>query len=580
MGHRSRFVGLVELAVVGWTCAATSPAQDTDFVSLTPQGTLPMTGASGSVAAFGVSADGSVIAFTSFATDVIPGVTSSGQTYVRDRRHATTLLASQSSSGVEGNSQSIPMDVSWSGRWILFRSQAGNLDPLDVNPAADVFLRDLESDTTSIVSLGAGGQPANAAAGYFGAVSGDGRVVAFDSWASNWVAGDANNVRDVYRRDRTTGAIELVSVALGGGAGNGESFVPHMSDDGRFVVFASAASDLVPGDSNGRRDCFLRDVAVGTTILLSADVSGAGSNGDSNSPEVSNDGRFVAFESAATDLVAGDTNSATDVFVRDVIAGTTQRVSLGLGGVELDHMSTQACMSADGTLIAFASRGANHGFGDLNGHGEDVFLAERTTGMLWRASQNSAGAQAVDECGGPRLAADGRSVVFASYAWNLGSFPDTNNFVDTFVHDAFPPAIQPYCTAKTSANGCLAAMSGEGAASVSAPAPFPVRAENLDNQRPGLIFFGFSAASLPFQGGTMCVGFPHVRTTIQSSGGDLPPASNCSGVLSVDFNAVIQSGATPQLVAGAVVFCQAWYRDPSNFFHSALSDGLLFPILP
>ncbi len=164
-------------------------------------------------------------------------------------------------------------------------------------------------------------------------VSADGRYVAFVSGASNLVAGDANGADDVFRRDTLTGATVLVSVSLTGTSGNGASGAPSISADGRFVAFQSVASDLVPGDT-AVQDVFVRDLDLGATVLVSADSAGGTADGPSFDPAVSGNGQFVAFTSSATDLVGGDANLMDDVFRRALPAGPTIRVSVDSAGAE------------------------------------------------------------------------------------------------------------------------------------------------------------------------------------------------------------------------------------------------------
>jgi Tol biopolymer transport system component len=152
---------------------------------------------------------------------------------------------------------------------------------------------------------------------HFAAISADGRYVAFHSDASNLVAGDTNNARDIFVRDRQMGTTERVSVHSNGAQGNDWSFDPAISDDGRYVAFESRASNLAPGYTNGTVDIFVRDRLMGTTERVSVDSNGTQANYDSYSPDISGDGRYVAFQSLASNLVSGDTNGVSDVFVRD-----------------------------------------------------------------------------------------------------------------------------------------------------------------------------------------------------------------------------------------------------------------------
>jgi Tol biopolymer transport system component len=188
-------------------------------------------------------------------------------------------------------------------------------------------------------------------------VSADGRYVAFHSEATNLVAGDTNGSEDVFVRDRVTGTTERVSIATGGAEGNGHSSAESISADGRFVAFESQASNLVSGDTNGQADIFVRDRQTGTTERVSRATSGAQGNSLSGGPAISADGRFVAFLSFSTNLVPGDTNGHYDIFVRDRLNGTTERVSVATGGTQADGDSYSPAISADGRYVAFAIRG-------------------------------------------------------------------------------------------------------------------------------------------------------------------------------------------------------------------------------
>ena len=204
--------------------------------------------------------------------------------------------------------------ISADGRFVAFNSFASNLVPGDTNGATDIFVRDRELGTTRRVGVGLGGVQANEAS-TAAAVSANGRFVAFDSFASNLVPGDDNFARDVFVYDRRAGTTRRVSVGSAGS--NGESFFPAISADGRFVAFVSSATDLVPGDTNNEDDIFVRDLELGATRRVSVGPGGTQGNGPSSGPALSADGRFVAFEIAANTLVPGDTNGATDIFVRD-----------------------------------------------------------------------------------------------------------------------------------------------------------------------------------------------------------------------------------------------------------------------
>src|SRR5438552_4844963 len=232
--------------------------------------------------------------------------------------------------------------------------------------------------TTERVSGASGGTEANGAS-LRSAISAAGRFVAFDSAATDLVAADTNGVSDVFVHDRQTGATERVSVACGGAQGDGSSgligfaFPPALSADGRFIAFISSATSLVAGDTNGATDVFVHDRQTGTTERVSVASGGTQSNGASLGSALSADGRLVAFQSDATNLVVGDTNGTTDVFVRGRQTGTTARVSVASDGTQANDVSGYPALSADGRFVAFHSKATNLVAGDANG-ANDVFV--------------------------------------------------------------------------------------------------------------------------------------------------------------------------------------------------------------
>src|SRR5216117_509323 len=258
--------------------------------------------------------------------------------------------------------------------------------------------RSAGAQTTERVSVASGGTTEGNDTSLGSALSADGRFVAFDSAATDLVAGDTNGVSDVFVHDRQTGTTERVSVASDGAQGNGRSglvtfaFPPALSADGRFVAFVSFATNLVAGDTNGATDVFVHDRQTGTTERVSVASDGTESNAASLGSALSADGRFVAFQSDATNLVAGDTNGATDVFVHDRQTGMTERVSVASGGTEGNGFSAGLALSADGRFVAFHSTATNLVAGDTNG-ATDVFVHDRQTGTTERVSVDSDGTQ-------------------------------------------------------------------------------------------------------------------------------------------------------------------------------------------
>jgi Tol biopolymer transport system component len=336
--------------------------------------------------------------------------------------------------GVQGDQTSLETSMSADGRWIAFASLASTLVAGDTNGVSDIFVSDRWTGTTTRVNVGPGGVEAatgNTLGSRVPTISGDGRFVAFESWATNLVEGDTNNWQDVFVHDRQTGTTTRVSVGPGGVQGNRGSVSASISADGRFVAFESSADNLVAGDTNGVGDVFVHDRQAGTTTRVSVGPAGVQSSGGAF-PVISGDGRRVAFQSFASDLVPGDTNNAHDVFVHDRQTGTTTRVSVGAAG-EANFSSYSADISADGRFVAFISVASNLVEGDTNVR-EDVFVRDLQTEATTRVSVGPGGTEANLYSFFPALSADGRFVAFASWASNLVA-GDTNNTQDVFVHD-------------------------------------------------------------------------------------------------------------------------------------------------
>ncbi len=268
------------------------------------------------------------------------------------------------------------------------------------------------------------------------AMSADGRFVAFHSLATNLVPDDTNGVRDVFVHDRQMGTTELVSVDSAGVEGNGDSGGFNdvtISDDGRFVAFSSIATELVTDDNNGKADVFVHDRQMGTTELVSVDSAGVQGNLNSNGAAISGDGLFVAFRSSAN-LEPG-TGTFGGLFVHDRPSGTTERVSLNIAGVQTQGSALLPILSSDGRFVAFLSNATDLVTGDTNGK-FDVFVRDRQMGTTARVSVSSAGGEGNGDSGtfGLDMSRDGRFVAFDSFASNLVP-GDTSSRLDVFVHD-------------------------------------------------------------------------------------------------------------------------------------------------
>lgn len=261
------------------------------------------------------------------------------------------------SAGVPTNSNAFTPAISGNGRYLAFATAQALVDD-DTDGFIDIYLYDRSTATLKRVSVATGGGQANGDS-LRPDLSADGRYISFESGATNLVPGDTNGRSDVFRHDRVTGETVRVSVATGGGQASGLSTLAQISDDGNLVVFSSFGFELVASDANGAEDVFVRDVAAGTTTRVS--VGATGSEGDlgSTQPAISGDGRFVAFTSAATNLVPGDSNAFSDVFVRDRVAGTTVRVSVSSTGGQANQSSSAASLSRDGRFVSFLSNATN-----------------------------------------------------------------------------------------------------------------------------------------------------------------------------------------------------------------------------
>ena len=335
--------------------------------------------------------------------------------------------------GGEGDGPSRDAAVSADGRFVAFASEATNLVSDDSNALLDVFVRDHQTGDTARVSLGPDGQEGN---GYAEApaLSADGRFVAFHSAADNLVPFDNNMDLDIFVHDRQTGTTERVSVTSDGAQAAGGSYRAALSADGRLVAFVSTAVDLDPRDDDPLPDVYVHDRQTGLTELITANRQGTAAAGFAGPPALSADGRYVAFSSAAADLVAGDENEFEDVFVHDRQTGQTARVSLRSDGEEVFADSYDPALSADGRFVAFWSY-ATELTDDPDVSGWNVYVHDRQTGDTTLITRSAAGGPADGGSVRPRLSADGQVVVFESQATNLTGAPDANGLADVFAHD-------------------------------------------------------------------------------------------------------------------------------------------------
>jgi Tol biopolymer transport system component len=344
----------------------------------------------------------------------------------------TTTIQSEGPLGGSASGAAMLPAISADGRYVVFQSFASELVPGDQNGCEDIFRRDVWTGELVLVSVGLAGSTGDGPSRQ-SQISGDGRYVLFQSFASDLVPGDTNGETDIFVRDVLLGVTQRISVSSSGVQSDGGSRYGYISRDGQLAAFESHASNLVPNDSNGTKDVFMHDLASGATWIESLAFDGSPANDHVLCSSISPDGRYLGFSSDATNLVPGDTNGAMDAFVRDTWTDVNLRVSTDVAGHEGHGLSADVNVAAGGRFVAFYSDAADLVPGDTNALG-DVFVKDTWTGAIERVSVSSGGAQGNWDAYYPRISADGRCVVFWSSADTLVT-PDTNWQPDVFLHD-------------------------------------------------------------------------------------------------------------------------------------------------
>lgn len=409
------------LCVAGPVQAA--PLNVTGILALTPQeADTPARTSSTASNAPSTSADGMITAYVSNAGDLAadhPAGTS--QVYIRDRRRGITRLISRATgvAGAPGAGSSSAPSISADGRYIAFVTASNNIDTEDGDDNQDVFVRDISSNVTRLISRGTANGAANGTSNQ-PSISPDGRYVAFSSNANNLATGDADGTKDVYVHDRVTRDSKLVSIGLDGLPALGDSTRPDISVTGGAVAYESTASNLAAGDALLLSDVFVFDVKKLSTTLVSREtgVDGSAGLGGSFAPSISADGRYIAFESDAD--IAGGNLLIRDVYVRDRTTNETELVSRqsGPAGPAANGTSDEPDISPDGGYVAFRSTAANLSTADADPTG-DIFVRDLTDGALSLVSRAKDGPAANGSSSEPSVTAAAGAVVFASRATNL-----------------------------------------------------------------------------------------------------------------------------------------------------------------
>jgi hypothetical protein len=374
-----------------------------------------------------ISADGNFISYI-LITPVNEN-TNNYDAYLYDRVNNTHLLISKNSAGEHFDKSTWNANVSADGSFVTLNTRSSNITPYDTYNNRDVYLLNRTSSSVQLVS---GHTPSsNDSSGDIVSLSADGRYVAFSSKATNLIADDNNSKRDIFVKDRRTGFIERVSISSSGDEGSSDSDNPSISDDGRFVVFESFSA-FISADTNAKIDIYLHDRLNHITQIISKNGA-TESNGHSTRASISATGRYVVFKSEADNLVSGDSNNKTDVFIKDLITDSIERVSVASDDSEANGaVNMSATVSADGRYVAFRSNSTSLSSVDLNGK-PNIFLRDRTAHKTTCISVPYDGTLIDGYTYNPTISDDGSVIVFEARATNLVP-DDTNGHNDIFVY--------------------------------------------------------------------------------------------------------------------------------------------------
>ena len=370
-----------------------------------------------------VSGDGTRVAFISRAVNLVrPDANGTDRDmFLFERRTHKVSLVSVSSAGVQCHGETFTGAISEDGRSVAIESACDNLVAGDSNQQPDIFVRDLVHGTTERVSLTSSGQQIPNGA-TLGGISSTGRYVVFNAIGDGVVPGDTSAFPDVFLRDRQAGTTTLVSTTPGGQSPAGQSVAGGVSADGRYVVFTSYASDVVPGDTNRHQDAFLRDMQTRVTTRLNVGPGGVQADGGGSAGAISSDGRQILFFAEAT-LLKGGRSRRSAAFLRDRVTGTTIDATVGTRGYDSNQGIIRASMSPNGRFVAFDSLSTDVVPGDTN-RKADVFLRDMHAGTTERVSLTASGGEARGSSfltfgPGFAISRDGRIAVFDSSADNL-----------------------------------------------------------------------------------------------------------------------------------------------------------------
>lgn len=519
-----------------------------------------------------VSADGRYVAFQSYSFNLsLIDTNSRYDIFVRDLQTGTTTLASVNVAGTaSANGDSRRPVISADGRYLAFESTATNLVTNDTNTWTDIFLRDLQTGTTTLISVNSSGTGSGNLESSTPVISANGRVVVFKSSAGNLVMNDNNNQVDVFARDLQTGITSLVSInATGTGAGNSFSSLANIpkdkapraaiSKDGRFVVFESYASDLVTITDAGpdpSLDVFVRDLQAGTTTLLSVNMAGTASVGG-NQPVISPSGRLAFFQSTAANITANDACCGLDLFVRDLQTNTTRMVSVTTTSTGSDthpNSSFFPVASDDGRYVIFQSNAKNFVANDSN-NGYDIFLRDLQLNTTTLVSVNtSGGTSANSDANGAVMSPDGRFVAFNGFGTDFVSTNDTNGRGDVYLRDVIAGTTR---LLSLNSAGTSAANNGASYPSISGDSRFVYFESSATDMVPNPII-GDNIFAVAINGRVQFdVSTLGVNENVGNASWSVTRTGNISGALTVHYttsNGTATASADYSAISGSLTF--------------------------
>jgi Tol biopolymer transport system component len=566
---------------------ANAQSCDTSQLTVLPGGVVYDGGSRAPV----ISRNGRYVAFVSDATNT--GLSPYyGQIYLLDRTSGALELITQDPNGGSGahapgtSSQfTYALSISADGRFVLFATELGTLVANDTNTppplsfqgaGMNVFVRDRATGATITPDRLPDGTTGSGIS-HRAVMSAYGRWIAFST--SNPIDPlDTDVTSDAYLFDSATGTTILVGLTSTGAKPNDETFVAGISDDGRYVLLTSDATDMLPADTNGKRDVFLRDRVTGSVELISVATGGLQGNQASDGVRLSPDARFVLFQSSATNW-PGHLYALPDLFVRDRNTSTTFLVSARDNGTPAYFIRGPFAMSADAHFVLWGSSNPGMTSTDVN-HKDDVFLRDTLTATTTLVSAQPSGTTSAAHSYSGDITPDGRTIVFSSKSNVLTTPGIVNMAEDIFVRECTPASPTIYCVAAPTSTGCAPSIAPSGTPSASMPNGFDIALTGTRNQKLGILFYGLSGpTTVPYFGHWLCVEPPVTRTGLSNTGGS-PSGDDCTGSMHFDFNARIASGVDPALASGAQVNAQYWTRDGGSASGVHLSNALWFSIGP